>query len=72
VEQRPPQPSDDYVWVDGYWLWGGNQYVWHAGLWDRPPQRNLIWIAPRYERHEQGFRITLGQWGERPREQRRK
>ena len=72
VEQRSPPPSGEYVWVDGYWLWNGNQYVWHVGYWDRPPRAGFIWIAPTYERHEQGFRITLGQWREQPREQRRR
>ena len=64
VERRSPPPSGEYVWIEGYWHWDGRQYVWQASPWDRPPQAHLIWIAPRYERHEQGYRYTPGRWQE--------
>ena len=62
VERRAPQPSVEYIWIDGYWHWNGNQYIWQAGHWDRPPHANYIWVAPRYERHDQGYWYIQGQW----------
>ena len=64
VERRPPPPSIEYIWIEGYWNWDGRHYGWQAGHWDRPPHEHFIWIAPRYERHEQGYRYTPGQWRE--------
>jgi hypothetical protein len=64
VERRPPPPGGGYMWIDGYWDWNGRQYVWQGGHWARPPREHVIWAAPRYDRHEQGYRYTPGQWRE--------
>jgi len=62
VEQRPAPPPGGYIWIDGYWHWDNRQYIWQAGNWALPPHENFIWVAPRYERHEQDYRYTPGQW----------
>jgi hypothetical protein len=62
VERRPPPPAAGYIWIDGYWHWDSRHYVWQVGRWDRPPHEHFVWVAPRYERHEQGYRYTPGQW----------
>ncbi|HEV2291745.1 MAG TPA: YXWGXW repeat-containing protein [Gemmatimonadales bacterium] len=45
VVRRPPpdrvevvtdRPGPDYIWIRGYWAWGGNDYTWIGGRWDRP------------------------------------
>ena len=64
VERRSPPPSREHLWIEGYWHWNSRQYVWQAGHWDRPPREHFVWVAPRYERHEQGYRYTPGQWRE--------
>ena len=71
AERRSSRPSNEYVWVDGYWHWNGRQYVWQPGHWARPPHERAMWVAPRYERHEQGYRYTPGQWREEQQERRR-
>lgn len=71
VERRPSPPSGEYIWIDGYWHWSGHQYIWRGGNWARPPHEHYIWVAPRYERHEQGYRYMPGQWREGQKEQRR-
>ncbi len=63
-EQRPSPPSHGHIWIDGYWHWDGHKYVWEHGHWAVPPHEHAVWVAPRYERHEQGYRYTPGQWRE--------
>ena len=57
----------DVIWIDGYWNWSGQSYIWAGGHYERPPQANVIWIAPRYERDAKGgVRYTPGQWSKSP------
>jgi hypothetical protein len=62
VEQRPSPPSRGHVWIDGYWHWNGHQYVWERGHWAAPPRERAVWVAPRYERHEDGYWYVPGRW----------
>jgi hypothetical protein len=63
VETPPPMPGQGYVWIGGYQHWNGRQYEWHRGEWTRPPHEHAVWVAPRYEKHDQGgYRYTPGQW----------
>jgi hypothetical protein len=72
VERRPPMPGQGYIWIDGYQHWNGQRYEWHRGEWTRPPHERAVWIAPRYERHEQGgYRYVPGQWRDDRREEHR-
>jgi hypothetical protein len=71
VERRPSAPSREYIWIDGYWNWNGDKYVWERGHWARPPRERTVWVAPRYERHERGYRYTPGQWREEQQERSR-
>lgn len=45
----PPQPSPDYVWIEGYWYPEDGQYRWHNGYWSRPPYPDAYWVAPYYQ-----------------------
>ncbi len=62
VETRPLPPSPGCVWIDGYWHWGGQKYVWNSGHWAVPPHGYTRWVPPRYERHEKGYRYVPGRW----------
>ncbi len=33
VEVVPPSPSSALVWLDGYWTWQGQFYLWMRGGW---------------------------------------
>jgi len=63
VERRPAPPAAGYIWIDGSWDWNNQRYVWQAGRYERPPQPDVVWIAPRYERDASGYRYSRGQWG---------
>jgi hypothetical protein len=71
VERRPSPPGQGHVWVDGYWNWNGHKYVWERGHWAVPPRGRAVWVAPRYERHEQGYRYMPGQWREEQQQRQR-
>ena len=71
VEHRPPPPGPGHIWIDGYWNWSGQRYAWQGGHYAVPPRERAVWVAPRYERHEQGYRYTPGQWREEQRERQR-
>ena len=49
-EQRTVAPVSysDSVWVNGYYGWGGNDWVWVPGRWVQRPRRDLVWNDPRY------------------------
>jgi len=64
AERIPPSPGRDYVWVPGYWVVDRerNRWVWVSGRYERPPHRNAVWVQPRWERHGEDFRFSMGFW----------
>jgi hypothetical protein len=56
-EVIPPSPSEDAVWVDGVWEWGGSRYSWRYGSWVVPPPnaRYARWVIVRREADGQLF-----------------
>ena len=65
VEVVTTAPSQDVLWVDGYWQWGGGGYVWSPGRWARPTRPGYVWNAPRYERRQNRHVYVSGQWAPR-------
>jgi hypothetical protein len=72
VESRPPPPDQGHIWIEGYWNWNGHKYDWQIGRWAAPPHERAIWVAPRYEKHEQGYRYMPGRWHEEQRQEQQK
>ena len=70
-DRRPSQPSRRHIWIDGNWDWKGQRYVWQPGHWAVPPHGRAVWVAPRYERDEHGYRYMPGRWGEKQQERQR-
>lgn len=62
----PPYPG--YVWITGYWSWGGQRHVWVPGRWVAP-RPGYVWVAPRWVRDGPHWRMHEGRWDqdERPR-----
>jgi len=60
VEVRSDPPGPEALWIDGYWRWGGHQFFWIAGHWERHPHGN--WVAPRWEKREHGYFFIKGHW----------
>jgi WXXGXW repeat (2 copies) len=49
-EQRmvAPVAYADPVWINGYWGWGGNDWVWVPGRWVQRPRQDVVWSDGRY------------------------
>lgn len=71
VEMAPPPPTTEviyarpgpgYRWVGGYWAWSHGRHVWVEGHWVLPPQSNMVWVAPRWERRGGGYVLIDGYW----------
>lgn len=58
VYRVPPQPSPEFVWVEGYWYPQGHKYRWHDGYWTRAPFVGAYWVQPYYE----SGRYFAGYW----------
>ena len=55
-------PGPGYVWVPGYWNWGGSAYVWTKGAWLHPPHANARWVEPTWHHASKGWYHTGGEW----------
>ena len=54
-------PAPDYLWVSGYWNWGGGRYVWAPGRWESP-RPGYYWTPHRWEREGDHWRQQGGRW----------
>ena len=60
VEARSAPPSQFAIWIDGYWSWRRNDFVWVPGHWEAEPRGT--WVAGYWERHPRGYRWVPGYW----------
>ena len=56
---RSACPGPNYLWIDGFWNWGGSRYAWRGGYWAPRPYVSAYWNAPRYA----SGRYYSGYWG---------
>mgnify|MGYP001008581987 FL=1 len=61
VEYRGLPPAIGYVWIDGYWNWGGVRYTWVPGRWQNPPPGQL-WVPRVWQRDGDRWRSHGGHW----------
>jgi hypothetical protein len=68
VAPPPPQaeyygapPVVGYIWLGGYWRWGGNRHVWTPGRWEAP-RPGYRWAPHRWEQVPGGWRQRPGRW----------
>ncbi len=55
-------PGPDYVFIRGYWDWGGGAYVWVPGRWVERPYANAVWVEPRWRHANAGWYREEGHW----------
>lgn len=54
-------PVVGYIWISGYWSWGGVRYVWVPGRWEAP-RSGYYWAPHRWERDGEHWRQHGGRW----------
>lgn len=65
VEVVTAYPGHGFIWVPGYWSWGGRGYHWVHGGWHRPPHYGYHWVPPYWSQGHGGHRWVDGQWRHR-------
>lgn len=56
-------PGPGFVWIRGYYSWGGGSYLWVPGRWERPPYYGATWVPGRWAHHpRQGWYWSEGRW----------
>jgi len=62
VEIVPVAPGPEYVWMPGYWSWGGGGWVWVGGHHVLRPRPHAVWVRGRWARHGRGYVWIDGRW----------
>ncbi len=57
-----PAPGPGYVWINGYWGYRGNNYVWIPGRYERPPAGRRRWEDGRWEHRGNRYVYHEGRW----------
>src|SRR6266702_1172421 len=60
-EEAPPPPAYGYVWIDGYWNWGGGGWRWWRGHWEAPHE-GYVYVQPYYGYEGGRYRYLPGHW----------
>ena len=55
-------PGPGYIWIGGYWNWGGGRYVWAPGHW-AAPRPGYRWVPRTWYRGPGGWHGRGGYWG---------
>ncbi|MGA3306468.1 MAG: hypothetical protein ABSC26_10755 [Stellaceae bacterium] len=66
VYSEPPLPADGYIFIPGYWAWGGpNGFYWVPGTWVQPPAPGLLWTPGYWSVAADGVSYVWqpGYWG---------
>ena len=56
-----PSPGADFVWLDGYWHWNGEEWVWVGGRWEQR-QPGYVYVQPSYDYSGGHYSYTPGYW----------
>jgi hypothetical protein len=62
IYSRPYSPGPNYVWVDGEWIWRGNQYVYKQGYWAPIRRKNDIYVQGHWRAGKGGWYWVPGHW----------
>jgi hypothetical protein len=58
----PPAPGPGYAWLNGYWHWDGDEYLWHRGRWDVRPAPGYVWLHHGWTQDRDRYRLMPGRW----------
>src|SRR5258705_212503 len=55
-------PDTSHVWIQGYWMYHNNRWVWIAGHWEVRPRVNALWMPGHWDHTARGWVWTAGHW----------
>jgi hypothetical protein len=63
VINRPPQPSNVHVWIDGDWRWNNQShgYVQRIGYWEKP-RPSHTYVSGHWQSAPKGKYWQKGRW----------
>ena len=67
-EERPPYPGPEFIWISGYWVWGGADYDWTPGRWERRPTSRAKYDRGRWYHGRGGWYWVEGRWRDNEKE----
>ena len=62
VENIPPSPAPNAVWVAGYWIYDGRSYAWMSGRWEIPPPFAHAYVPAHSESRNGQMVYVPGYW----------
>ena len=65
VYAQPLIPGPGYIWVPGYWAYGGGGYFWVPGTWVLPPYAGALWTPGYWGWADDAYVFHVGYWGPR-------
>ena len=62
IEVIPAAPADDFIWVQGHWVWRANRndYEWSAGHWQQLDAGQRAWVPGHWVQEPRGWRFVDG------------
>jgi hypothetical protein len=61
IEEPPPAPAPDRIWVPPSWYWSYEQYILRPGYWIAA-QPDWIWVPSHYVWTPRGYVFASGYW----------
>lgn len=55
-------PSEEHVWVSGYWWWHNRAYIWVPGYWTLPPAKDLVYVGGHWTYKGNQWVFVRGGW----------
>lgn len=59
---RPVAPTPRHVWIDGDWVWRGNNYQYVNGYWASPVAVGAAWVPGHWKSTRRGWIWKKGHW----------
>jgi hypothetical protein len=54
VEVETVRPSTAHVWIQGYWTYIDDHWVWAPGHWEVRPRTNAVWVPGQWDKDPTG------------------
>jgi len=56
------EPSNEHIWIPGYWEREAGKWTWSKGHWGKPPHKKAHWVKGHWIHHEGKWQWHKGHW----------